>query len=62
MEKSSYVLGSELWEGKFDGLLALVTEYIVTKSYIIIMIVTQDLVCNSVLSLHPGRGVVSWSE
>ena len=23
------------------------------------MIVTQDPVCNSVLSLHPGRGVVS---
>ena len=23
------------------------------------MIVTQDLVCNSVLSLHLGRGVVS---
>ena len=29
VEKSSYVLGSELWEGKFDGLLALVKEYIV---------------------------------
>ena len=28
-EKSSYVLGSELWEIKFDGLLALVKEYIV---------------------------------
>ena len=27
--KSSYVLGSELWESKFDGLLALVKEYIV---------------------------------
>ena len=25
--KSSYVLGSELWESKFDGLLALVIEY-----------------------------------
>ena len=23
------------------------------------MIVTQDLVCNSILSLHPGRGVVA---
>ena len=23
VEKSSYVLGSELWESKFDGLLAL---------------------------------------
>ena len=29
MENSSYVLGSELWESKFDGLLALVKEYIV---------------------------------
>ena len=24
VEKSSYVLGSELWESKFDGLLSLV--------------------------------------
>ena len=29
VEKSSYVVGSELWESKFDGLLALVKEYIV---------------------------------
>ena len=29
VEKASYVLGSELWESKFDGLLALVKEYIV---------------------------------
>ena len=29
VEKSSCVLGSELWESKFDGLLALVKEYIV---------------------------------
>ena len=28
VEKSSYVLGSELWESKFDGLLSLVKEYI----------------------------------
>ena len=27
VEKSSYVLGSELWESKFDGLLCLVKEY-----------------------------------
>ena len=26
VEKSSYVLGSELWESKFNGLLALVKE------------------------------------
>ena len=31
VEKSSYVLGSELWESKFDGLLALVKEYIVYR-------------------------------
>ena len=29
VEKSSYMLGSELWESKFDGLLSLVEEYIV---------------------------------
>ena len=27
VEKLSYVLGSELWESKFDGLLSLVEEY-----------------------------------
>ena len=29
IEKLSNVLGSELWESKFDGLLSLVKEYIV---------------------------------
>ena len=29
VDKSSYVLGSELWESKFNGLLGLVKEYIV---------------------------------
>ena len=29
-EKSSYVLGNELWESKFDGLLSLVKESIVS--------------------------------
>ena len=29
VEKSFYVLDSELWESKFDGLLSLVKEYIV---------------------------------
>ena len=29
VDKSSYVLGSELWDSKFDGLLSLVKEYIV---------------------------------
>ena len=27
IQKSFYVLGSELWESKFDGLLSLVKEY-----------------------------------
>ena len=27
VENSTYVLGSELWERKFDGLLALAKEY-----------------------------------
>ena len=29
VQKLSYVLGRELWERKFDGLLSLVKEYIV---------------------------------
>ena len=29
--KLSYVLGSELWESKFDGLLSLVKEYIMPE-------------------------------
>ena len=29
VEESSYVLGSELWESKFDVLLSLFEEYIV---------------------------------
>ena len=29
VEKSSYVLGSELWESKFDELLSLVKEYVI---------------------------------
>ena len=33
VEKSSYVLGSELWESKCDGLLTLVKEYIVDVSF-----------------------------
>ena len=31
VEKSSYVLGSELWESKFDELLSLVKEFIIRK-------------------------------
>ena len=49
--KLSYVLGSELWESKFNGLLSLVKT---CRKYenINYMIVTQDLVNNSILSLH----------
>ena len=56
------MLGSELWESKFDGLLNLVKEYIVDiweirkhKLYDS----TQDPVNNSIFSLHLGRGMVS---
>ena len=62
VEKSSYVLGSELWESKFDGLLALVKEYNIIVDVWEIrkhMTVTQDLVCNSILSLHLEKGMVS---
>ena len=46
VEKSSYVLGSELWESKFDGLLSLIKEYIIDvweirkhKLYIIMIVI-----------------------
>ena len=46
VKKSSHVLGSELWESKFNGLLSLVKEYIVDvweiENINYIMIVTQD--------------------
>ena len=62
VEKSSYVIGSELWESKFDGLLSLVKEYIIDVRElrnINYMIVTQDPVNNSILCLHLARGMVS---
>ena len=60
VEKSSYVLDSELWESKFDGLLALVKEYIVDvweiRKQIIWYIVTQDLACNFIYTQSsPGE-------
>ena len=62
VEKSSYVLGSELWESKFDGLLTLVKEYIVDiweirkhKLYDSDSGPGQ----NSILGLHLGRGMLS---
>ena len=61
MEKSSYVLGSEMWESKCDGLLSLVKEYIIDMweiRNINYIIVTQDQVDNSILGLHLGRGMV----
>ena len=61
VEKLSYVLGSELWKSKFDGLLSLVKEYTVDvrkiqkhKLY--------DSDSGSGLQLHTlhmGRGMVS---
>ena len=62
MEKSSYVLGSELWESKFDGLHTLVKEYIVEMWEIRkhkLYDSDSGSVCKSMLSLHLGRGVVS---
>ena len=60
VEKSSYVLGSELWESMFDGLLSLVKEYIINvwkirkhKLY------DQHPVYNFIFSVHLGRGMVS---
>ena len=51
----TYVLGSELWERKFDGLLNLVREYILDVWEIQKhTIVTQNLVNNSILGLHLG--------
>ena len=65
VEKSSYVLGSELWESKFDGFLSLFEEYIVDvwEMRKHNMIVTQDPIYNSILSLHHlDRGMLGWSE
>ena len=58
VEKSSYVLGSELWESKFDGLLALVKEYIVDV-WEIRKHKLYDSDSGSGLQLHTQRGVVS---
>ena len=62
VEKSSYVLGSELWESKFDGLLSLVKEYIIDVWEIRkhnLYDSDSDPVNNSILDLHLGRGMVS---
>ena len=51
------MLGSELWESKFDGLLSFVKDYIVDVweiENINYMIVSQDVVNNSIFSLHLG--------
>ena len=59
VEKSSYVLGSELWESRFDGVLGLVKEYIV----VVWELRTHELYDSDsesgLLSLYLGRGVVS---
>ena len=64
MEKSSYVLGSELWESKFDGLLSLVKEYIIDvweirKHKLYDSDSGPGPVNNYILGLHLGRGMVS---
>ena len=53
-EKSSYVLGGELWESMFDGLLALVKEYSVA-----VWEIRKHKLNDSGSGLHLGRGVVS---
>ena len=60
VDKSSYVLGSELWKSKFDGLLSLVKEYTVNvweirkhKLYD-----SESGYCQQLRS-HLGRGMVS---
>ena len=65
MEKSSYVLGSEVWESKFDGLLSLVKDYIIDVWEIRKHKLYdsdpggQDLVNNSIFGLHLRKGMVS---
>ena len=68
MEKSSYVLDSEVWESKFEGLFSLVKEYIVDvwkmqiyTLYIwiyIIYMMTQDLFNKFIFRLHLGKRMV----
>ena len=53
VEKSSYVLGSELCESKFDGLLALVKEYIVD---------VWEIRKNNLSCLHQRRSYCMYSK
>ena len=55
VEKSSYVLGSELWESKFDGLLSLVKEYIID-----VWEIRKHKLCDS--DSGPGRQLHSRSS
>ena len=60
--KSSYVLGNELWESKFDELLSLVKEYIIDVWEIRkhkLYDSDSDPVNNSILGLYLVRGMVS---
>ena len=63
VEKSSYVLGSELRESKFDGLLSLVKEYIIDvweiRKHKLYDSDSGPAVNNSILGLQLGRGMVS---
>ena len=55
VENSSYVLGSELWESKFDRLLSLVKEYIVD-----IWKIRKHKLYDS--DSGPGQQLHSWSS
>ena len=59
VEKSSFVLGSELWESTFDELLALVKEYIV-EMWEIRKHKLYDSVSGFGLQLHTQ--VFTWGE
>ena len=56
IEKSSYVLGSELWESKFDGLLSLV------RIIIIIIIDVWEIYYNYDSDSGPGQQLHSQSS
>ena len=66
VEKSSYVLGSELWESKFDGLLALVRNIAIVDVWEIRKHKLYDSESGSGLQLHtqssPGERSGKFSQ
>ena len=42
LDKSSFVLGNELWEEHFESLLALVKAYIIEESYMVMLSVLNN--------------------